>query len=166
MIESKLRQRKLVLPEAPRPIASYVPGVRHQDLIYTAGMLPLGPDGQLRHLGRVGTELSLEEGQEAARWCVLNGLAVIKEMIGSLDRIQQIIKVNGAVSSEAGFYQQSQVINGASDLLVELFGEAGRHARSVVGAVALPLNAAVMVELLVAVAPMSKVFNSESKEGI
>jgi enamine deaminase RidA (YjgF/YER057c/UK114 family) len=118
------------------------------NLVFTAGQLPI-VEGKLVATGKVGSEITLEEATELARKCILNGLAAVKNEIGDLDRIKRIVKIVGFVSSDPSFTQQPQVINGASDLLGEIFGEVGRHARSAVGVAVLPLDAPVEIELIV-----------------
>ncbi len=135
------------MPVAPKPVASYVPAVKVDRLVFTSGQIPFW-NGELRYKGKVGGDLSEEEGYQAARLCVLNCLAVVKQVAGSLDKIERIVKLTGFVNSAPGFNRQPFVVNGASDLLGEIFGEAGQHARSAVGVNELPLDAAVEVELV------------------
>ncbi|MEW6448559.1 MAG: RidA family protein [Bacillota bacterium] len=149
--EAKLKELGIVLPEAPRPVAAYVPYIKVDGLVFTAGQLPV-MDGAVRFTGRVGAELTVEAGREAARLCVLNCLAVIRAAAGSLDNVLQLVKLNGYVASAPDFHGQPQVLNGASELLETVFGPAGRHARRAVGVCALPLNAAVEVDLVVKIA--------------
>lgn len=148
--EAKLQELGIVLPEAPRPVAAYVPYIRVDNLVFTAGQLPIA-DGVVRFSGRVGAELSVEAGIQAARLCVLNCLAVVRAAAGSLDNVLQLVKLNGYVASAPDFHGQPQVLNGASELLEGVFGPAGRHARTAVGVCALPLGAAVEVDLVVKV---------------
>lgn len=150
MIEKKLAEKGYNLPEAPKPVASYVPTIKVKDIVYTAGQIAF-KDGELKYKGKVGAELSVEDGYEAAKLCILNCLSVIKGEIGSLDKIKQIVKVTGFVSSAPGFNEQPKVINGASDLLGEIFGDKGKHARAAVGVNELPLNSAVEIEMIVQV---------------
>lgn len=142
------------LPPPPLPIGSYVAVVRVDNLLYTSGVLPM-KDGQVAFQGAVGSwDVSVEQGQAAARLCVLNALSLIRhELGGSLAKLKRIVKVTGFVSSTNNFFEQPAVMNGASDLLVEAFGEAGKHVRSAVGVSALPKNASVEVELVVEVEP-------------
>lgn len=149
--ESQLAALDLVLPVPPKPVATYIPIVRAGDLLFLSGMIPLR-DGTLVMAGKLGQDVSIEQGYEAAKICVLNALAVIRQHVGTLDRVKQVVRMVGYVSSTAEFVQQPAVINGASDLLVNIFGDAGRHARIAIGAVALPLNAPVEIELIVQVA--------------
>ena len=148
--ESQLAALDLVLPVPPKPVATYIPIVRAGDLLFLSGMIPLR-DGTLVMAGKLGQDVSIEQGYEAAKICVLNALAVLREQVGTLDRVKQVVRMVGYVSSTAEFVQQPAVINGASDLLVNIFGDAGRHARIAIGAVALPLNAPVEIELIVQV---------------
>ena len=149
-VDARLKSLGIELPVPPKPVASYVPAVLAGDLLYLSGMLPFR-DGQVVITGKLGQEVTVERGAEAARLALLNALAVIRHELGSLDRVQRIVRVVGHVASAAGFGQQPAVINGASDLLVQVFGEAGRHARVALGAAELPLHAAIELELLVQV---------------
>ncbi len=149
-VEATLKALGIELPAVPKPVASYVPAVLAGDLLYLSGMLPFR-DGQVVVTGKLGAGVTVERGAEAARLALLNALAVVKHELGSLDRVQRIVRVVGHVASAAGFVQQPAVINGASDLLVQIFGESGRHARVALGAAELPLQAAIELELLVQV---------------
>jgi enamine deaminase RidA (YjgF/YER057c/UK114 family) len=149
-IDAQLNTLGIQLPAPPKPVASYVPAVLAGDLLYLSGMLPFR-DGQVVITGKLGDSVTVERGAEAARLALLNALAVVKHELGSLDRVQRIVRVVGHVASAAGFVQQPAVINGASDLLVQIFGESGRHARVALGAAELPLHAAIELELLVQV---------------
>ena len=151
-IDDTLSSLGITLPAPPKPVASYVPAVLAGDLLYLSGMLPFR-DGQVAVTGKLGQDVTVERGAEAARLALLNALAVVKHELGSLDRVQRIVRVVGHVASASGFVQQPAVINGASDLLVQVFGEAGRHARVALGAAELPLHAAIELELLVQVRP-------------
>ena len=146
--EQRLRELGYELPAVPEPAASYIPATRAGSLIFTAGQLPFDA-GELRAPGRVGEEVTPEEAQEAARLCALNALAAAAAEAGGLDNIGRVVKVTGFVASARDFNGQSKVINGASDLLGEVFGEAGLHARSAVGVAELPLGAPVEVEIIV-----------------
>jgi enamine deaminase RidA (YjgF/YER057c/UK114 family) len=146
----RLADLGLSLPAAPAPVADYVPAVRFEDLVYTAGQLPM-LNGKLRAVGRVGDEVTVDEAVECARTAALNGLAAVADLTGDLDVITRIVKIVVYVASASGFTDQPLVANGASGLLREVFGEAGRHARSAVGVAVLPLDAPVEVELVVAV---------------
>ncbi|MBA2485957.1 MAG: RidA family protein [Nitrospira sp.] len=147
-VEATLNTLGIELPAPPKPVASYVPAVLAGDLLYLSGMLPFR-DGQVVITGKLGEEISVERGAEAAKLALLNALAVVRHELGSLDRVQRIVRVVGHVASAAGFVQQPAVINGASDLLVQIFGESGRHARVALGAAELPMHAAIELELLV-----------------
>ena len=149
--EARMKELGLELPVAPKPVATYVPAVRAGDLLFLSGVLPM-QQGQLAWSGKLGRELRVEQGSDAARVAVLNALAIAKQELGTLDRIVRIVKVVGHVASVDGFTDQPQVLNGASDLLVTIFGEAGRHARVAVGAAELPRGAAVEIELILQVA--------------
>jgi enamine deaminase RidA (YjgF/YER057c/UK114 family) len=143
-----MRELGLELPQIPSPAGSYVPAVRTGNLVFTAGQVSF-EDGEIRVTGKVGDAVSLEEAQHAARLCALNALAAAASEAGGLDRISRIIKVVGYVASAPGFNGQPQVVNGASDLLGEIFGENGHHARSAVGVVELPLGVPVEIEMIV-----------------
>jgi enamine deaminase RidA (YjgF/YER057c/UK114 family) len=146
--EARLRELGLELPAVPEPAAAYIPATRAGSLIFTAGQLPI-EEGELRNTGKVGDAVSVEEAYEAARLCALNALAAVAAEAGGLNRIRRVVKVTGFVASAPDFNAQPQVINGASELIGEVFGEAGLHARSAVGVAELPLGAPVEVELVV-----------------
>ncbi|HET9846089.1 MAG TPA: RidA family protein, partial [Nitrospira sp.] len=148
--EEKLTSLGLELPEAPKPVATYVPAVRTGNLLFLSGVLPMR-NGQLAFTGKLGRELTVLQGIEAAKVAILNALAIAKQELGSLDRITRVVKVVGHVASADGFTEQPQVLNGASDLLVAIFGDAGRHARVATGAAELPRRAAVEIEVILAV---------------
>ena len=137
----------LTLPPVAPPVAAYVPAVRTGGFVYTSGQLPT-VDGKLPAVGKVGAEVSAADAAGMARTCALNALAAAASAAGGLDAIGRIVKVTGFVASAPGFSGQPQVVNGASELLIEVFGEDGRHARSAVGVAELPLNAPVEVELI------------------
>jgi enamine deaminase RidA (YjgF/YER057c/UK114 family) len=145
--EARLAAIGLTLPKVTPPVAAYVPAVRTGDYVYTAGQIPV-VDGQLLAKGKVGAEVSAGEAAALARTCALNALAAVASVTGGLGAVRRIVKVTGFVASAPDFTQQAQVINGASELLIEVFGEAGRHARSAVGMAVLPLDAPVEVELI------------------
>ncbi|SDZ91066.1 Enamine deaminase RidA, house cleaning of reactive enamine intermediates, YjgF/YER057c/UK114 family [Bowdeniella nasicola] len=147
----RLAELGLSLPKVAAPVAAYVPAVRHRDLIFTSGQLPV-VSGDLTVAGVVGSDVSVEDATEAAKTCALNALAAAAELAGGIDNIARIVKVVGYVASEPGFTGQPAVINGASNVIGEIFGEAGAHARAAVGVAALPLGAPVEVELTVSVA--------------
>jgi enamine deaminase RidA (YjgF/YER057c/UK114 family) len=149
-VENRLSELGLLLPEAPKPVAAYIPAKQSGKLVFTAGQLPM-VNGELISKGFLGQEVAIEDANKAARVCTLNALAAIKGVIGDLDRIKQIVRVVGYVASIPTFTQQPAVVNGASELLLEIFGDAGKHARSAVGMAVLPLNASVEIELTVEV---------------
>lgn len=146
--ETRLRELGLELPAVPEPAGAYVSATRTANLIFTAGQLPF-ENGELRITGKVGDAVSADEAYEAARLCALNGLAAAAAEAGGLNGIGRVVKVTGFVASAPGFNAQPRVVNGASDLIGELFGEAGLHARSAVGVAELPLDSPVEVELVV-----------------
>ena len=146
-VAARLAELGLTLPQVTKPVASYVPAAVTGNLVFTAGQLPFA-DGALPATGKVGAEVSAEDAQRFARTCALNALAAAESVIGSLDRVTRIVKVVGFVASTPDFTGQPAVINGASDVLGEIFGDAGRHARSAVGVAVLPLDAPVEVELI------------------
>jgi len=148
-VSARLGQLGITLPEVVAPLASYVPAARTGSLVYTSGQLPMEA-GQLRRTGKVGAEVSPEDGKAMARICALNALAAVHSLVG-IDAVARVVKVVGFVASAPGFNGQPSVINGASDLLAEVFGDAGAHARSAVGVSELPLDAPVEVELIVEV---------------
>ncbi len=148
MFEAKLKEMGITLPETPKPLAAYVPAVQVDKYIYTSGQIPMVA-GELKFKGKLGAELSESQGYEAAKLCAINCLSAIKGLAGSLDNIERIVKVVGFVNSAPGFNMQPKVINGTSEFIGEVFGEAGRHARSAVGVNELPIDAAVEVEMIV-----------------
>jgi enamine deaminase RidA (YjgF/YER057c/UK114 family) len=150
-IDDRLSELGLTLPTVAAPVAAYVPAVVQGNLVYTSGQLPF-VDGALAATGKVGASVSAEDAQSYAATCVLNALAAVESVIGSLDRVTQVVKVTGFVASDPSFTGQPSVINGASTLLGELFGDRGIHARSAVGVAVLPLDSPVEVELVVAFA--------------
>jgi enamine deaminase RidA (YjgF/YER057c/UK114 family) len=150
--EQRLVDLGLDLPPPPRPVASYIPVSISGDLAFVSGQIPL-VEGTLVARGKVGADLDLEAGVEAARMCVLQALAALRADLGSLDRVRKIVKVSVFVASAEGFTDQPKVANGASDLLVELFGDGGRHARVAVGVSELPLGSPVEVELVAEIGP-------------
>ncbi len=143
----RLKEAGITLPTPPAPVGSYVPGMRVGNLVRVSGQIPM-VDGKLTAAGRVGRDLTLEQAQAAARVCGLNALAIASDIAGGLDRIARIVRLAVFVNSADGFTDQPKVANGASDLMVEVFGDQGRHVRAAVGANGLPLNAAVEVELI------------------
>jgi enamine deaminase RidA (YjgF/YER057c/UK114 family) len=145
--EARIKELKLELPAPPKPVATYIPAVLVGNLLYVSGHGPLRPDGKMIS-GRVGAELSLDQGKEAARVVGLAILATMRNTLGSLDRVLRLVKVLGMVNAAADFKDHPQVINGFSDLMVEVFGDAGKGARSAVGMGSLPGNIAVEVEAI------------------
>jgi enamine deaminase RidA (YjgF/YER057c/UK114 family) len=145
----RLGQLGVTLPRVVAPLASYVPAVRTGNLVYTAGQLPMEA-GKLARTGKVGAVITPEEGKAMARICALNALAAVDSLVG-IDAVTRVVKVVGFVASAPGFHGQPGVVNGASDLLAEVFGDKGAHARSAVGVAELPLDAPVEVELIVEV---------------
>jgi enamine deaminase RidA (YjgF/YER057c/UK114 family) len=150
MIDNKLTAMGIILPEAGKPIASYVTSVRTGNLLYTAGHIPYN-DGKTKLSGKLGRDLTIEEGNLVARNVALNCLATVKSSIGNLDKVKRIVKVLGMVNSTEDFKDQPKVMNGASDLLVEIFGEKGKHARSAVGVSSLPNGVPVEIEMILEV---------------
>lgn len=148
-VDERLASLGITLPEAPLPVAAYVPSVRSGELLFVSGQLCFS-SGVLQYRGRVGQEVSLQQGYEAARTAAINSLAIIKQELGSLERIARVVRLTAYVACAPDFYDQPKVVNGASELLQGVFGEKGRHARSAVGVCALPLNSPVEVELTVA----------------
>ena len=146
---ARLAELGIALPPVIAPLAAYIPAVRTGNLVYTSGQLPL-ESGELSHTGKVGSEVSPEQAKAAARICALNALAAIEALVG-INAISRVVKLVGFVSSAPGFTGQPGVVNGASEILGEIFGDAGAHARSAVGVAELPLNAPVEVELIVEV---------------
>ena len=150
-VEEKLAALGLAVPTPARPVAAYVPTARTGNLVFTAGQIPL-VEGQLKYKGKLGLEISIEQGYDSARICALNCLGAIKAEIGSLDKVTRVVKVTGFVAAAQGFTDEPKVINGASELLVAAFGEAGKHARSAVGVAELPMGVPTEVEMIVEVA--------------
>lgn len=148
--EAKLKELGITLPEPSRPIANYIPAVRVGNLLFLAGHGPLR-DGKTTARGKLGKDLSVEEGYKVAREVGANLLASARAALGSLDRVKRVVKVLGMVASAEGFTDQPKVINGFSDLMVELFGENGRHARSAVGMAELPMGIPVEIEMILEV---------------
>lgn len=151
-IEQRLQELGIELPPPPAPAANYLPWVEHGGLVYVSGQLPMA-GGKLTHVGHVGADLTEEEGYEAARLCTLNGLSILREALGGLDHLGRVVRVEGFVRSAPGFTGQPRVINGCSDLLKELLGERGAHARMALGCNELPLGAAVEIAFIAARSP-------------
>lgn len=149
-IEARLGALSITLPDAPMPAANYVPFVRTGNQLFVSGQISAGPDGLIT--GKLGSDLTVEQGAAAARRCGLALLAQARAALGDLDRVTRVVKLVGFVNSSADFTDQPKVVNGCSDLMVEVFGEAGRHARSAVSAASLPLGVAVEIEAIFEVA--------------
>ncbi len=149
-IEKKLEEKGISLPSAPRPVANYVPAVRTGNLLFVSGHGPYN-DGKIKISGKVGKELTLEEGYQVARNVALNCLATVKDVLGDLDKVKKVVKLLGMVNCTEDFKDQPKVINGASDLLVEIFGDVGKHARSAVGMQSLPNDIPVEIEMILEV---------------
>jgi enamine deaminase RidA (YjgF/YER057c/UK114 family) len=145
--EDKLKTLGIDLPGAPSPLGSYVPCVQSGNLIFISGMLPL-MKGALTRQGRVGEDVGIDEAREDARTATINALSVLKSHAGSLDRVKRCVKITGYIASAPAFSEQPKVLNAASDLIFDIFGEAGRHARVAVGVSVLPLNSPVEIELI------------------
>jgi enamine deaminase RidA (YjgF/YER057c/UK114 family) len=148
MIEEKIKELGYTLPETVKPLAAYIPAIRVGEFVYTSGQVPM-VNGVLKYAGKIGTDLTLEDGQKASIICALNGLSAIKGIVGDLNKIEQIIKLTVFVNSANGFTDQPKVANGASEFLGSVFGDAGIHARSAVGVSELPINSAVEIEMIV-----------------
>lgn len=147
-IEDRLKELDIQLPQASKALASYLPGVKSANYVYTSGQLPL-KEGEVIYQGKLGKDLDVEEGKAAAGLCLLNCLAVLRSLVSDWEDVKKIVKVSAFINSADDFYQQAQVVNGASDLLESIFGERGKHARSAVGVNSLPLNAACEIEMIV-----------------
>lgn len=150
MIEEKIKQLGFELPEVAKPLAAYIPAKKVGDLVMTSGQVPV-VKGEMKYAGKVGKDLSEEDAQKAAQICALNCLAAIKSILGSLDYVEEVVKLTVFVNSADGFTSQPKVANGASELIGKIFGENGLHVRSAVGVSELPLNAAVEIEMIVRV---------------
>ncbi len=149
--EENLRRLGLTLPPAPAPVGSYVPAVRTGNLVFVSGQLPMR-EGALMATGKVGDEVSLEQAQDCARQAALNALAACADAAGGLSNIARIVRLTGHVASAPGFTDQAKVMNAASDLVAEVFGEAGRHSRAALGAAELPLGSPLELEMIAGVA--------------
>jgi len=145
-IDNKLAELGIVLPTPASPIANYVPFVRTANTLVVSGQLCFGTDGKLVAKGQLGAGVSIADGQQAARACAINLLAQVKAALGDLDRVTRVVRLGGFINCAPGFVDGPKVMNGASDLMVEVFGDKGRHARTTVGVAALPLDAAIEVE--------------------
>lgn len=149
MIEQKISELiGYELPAAPKPLAAYIPAMQVGNLVMTSGQLPM-KEGKLIAEGKVGKEVAEEEGIKCARMCAVNCLSAVKSVIGNLDKIEQVLKLTVFVNSADGFHAQPKIANGASEFIMEIFGEAGKHVRSAVGVNELPLNAPVEIEMIV-----------------
>ena len=152
-VTQRLDELGITLPQPPKPVAAYVPAVRTGNQIFVSGQIPFA-NGALIATGPVPSDVSIEDAQAAARQCALNALAIVQDMLGgSLDRVQRVVRLGVFVQCDPGFTDQPKVANGASEVLLQIFGENGRHARAAVGSVGLPLGATVEVEMTVEVAP-------------
>jgi len=149
--EAKLKEMGITLPDVPKPLGNYVPGVRVGNLLFLSGHGPVRQEGKARPVGKVGRDLGTDDAYQVARGVGLNLLASARSLLGSLDRVRRVVKVLGMVNSAPGFGDQPKVINGFSDLMVEVFGENGRHARSAVGMAELPSNIPVEIEMILEV---------------
>jgi len=148
MFEEKIKQMGITIPEVVKPLAAYIPAMQVGNLVMTSGQVPIS-EGKVKYLGKIGSDLSEEEGKEAAKLCALNCLSAVKSVIGNLDKIKRVVKLTVFVSSAEGFTAQPKVANGASEFIGEIFGDAGKHVRSAVGVSELPLNSAVEIEMIV-----------------
>ncbi|MBK9098285.1 MAG: RidA family protein [bacterium] len=150
MFEEKIKQIGITIPEPVKPLAAYIPAMQIGNLVMTSGQVPIS-SGAVKYQGKVGRDLSEEEGKEAAKLCAINCLSAVKSVIGNLDKIKRVLKLTVFIASAEGFTAQPKVANGASELIGEIFGEAGKHVRSAVGVSELPLNSAVEIEMIVEV---------------
>ena len=151
MIEKRLKELGIIIPNAPKPAGSYIPVVLSGKLAFGSGQIPI-KDGQVVYQGKVGDAQSIDDAQEAAKLCVINGLAQIEAYCGTLDNLEKIIKISGFVNSIKDFTEHPKVINAASDLLMKIFDEKGRHSRIAIGVSSLPLNATVEIDMVVEIA--------------
>jgi enamine deaminase RidA (YjgF/YER057c/UK114 family) len=145
-VEQKLASLGITLPEAPTPVANYVPFVRSGNLLFVSGQVCFGADGKLAAKGKLGADVTIEQGAAAARACAINLLAQVRAALGDLDKVTRVVRLGGFVNSAPDFLDGPKVLNGASDLMVEVFADKGRHARTTVGVSSLPADAAVEVE--------------------
>ena len=150
-IDARLKELGITLPEAPLPAANYVPFVRSGNLVFIAGQIPM-EGGKPQFIGKLGREFKIEDGQKSARLCALNVIAQVRAAIGDLDKVKRCVRVGGFVNGTPDFTDQPQVINGASDVIVQIFGDAGKHARAAVGVASLPRGVATEVEAVFEVA--------------
>jgi|YNPNPStandDraft_1061719.scaffolds.fasta_scaffold01081_2 Putative translation initiation inhibitor, yjgF family len=147
MFEKKLKELGITLPEPVKPVGAYIPALRVGNLLFLSGILPF-KDGKLLKKGKVGKDLSIEEASEEAVKVIINALAILKDCLGSLDKIKQCVKITGYIASSADFTEQPKVLNPASELLVQIFGERGKHCRVAVGVCSLPLDSPVEMDFL------------------
>ncbi|HKU33337.1 MAG TPA: RidA family protein [Candidatus Nitrosotalea sp.] len=147
MIEEKIASLNILLPVPPKPAGSYIPVTRTGNLVFVSGQIPV-KEGKVEFQGKVPTDVSIETAQQAAKLCVINVLAQLRAEIGSLDKVSKIVRVSGFVNSASDFYEQPKIINAASDLLFEIFGEKGKHSRIAVGVASLPLNSTVEIDMI------------------
>lgn len=147
LLENKLKELGIILPKPPKPLGAYRPCVRTLNLLYVSGQLPV-EEGELKYKGKLGDELTVEQGKDAARIAAINCISVLKHELGQLEKVGRIVKVTGYVSSAPGFQDQAAIVNGASDLFFEVFGEKGIHARVAVGVYELPKGSPVEIELI------------------
>jgi enamine deaminase RidA (YjgF/YER057c/UK114 family) len=145
--EDKLKELKIELPEAPKPLGAYVPCVQTGNLIFLSGILPL-KNGKLMKTGKVGENIRIEEAREEAKTAAMNALAILQGYVGSLNKVKRCIKITGYIASSPNFIDQPKVLNAASDFLFEIFGEAGRHARAAIGVNVLPLDSPLEIEFI------------------
>ena len=150
VVEERLKELGIELPDVPSSLANYVGAARTGKLIYLSGRLPMR-EGQVAYKGKLGRDVSAEDGSQAARLAALNVVATLRAEVGDLDRVKRVVKLSGMVASDPEFTEQASVLNGASDVLVEIFGEKGRHARAAFGVAALPMNACVEIDMIVEV---------------
>jgi len=150
MLEEKIKELGIVIPETPKPVAAYIPALKVGDLVMTSGQIPV-VDGKIKYSGKVGKDLTEEDGRKAAEICAINCLSAVKSIVSDLDKVERIVKLTAFVNSAVGFTAQPKVANGASELIGIIFGEAGKHVRSAVGVNELPLDAAVEIEMIVKV---------------
>jgi enamine deaminase RidA (YjgF/YER057c/UK114 family) len=148
--EKKLKEMGITLPRTPKPVAAYIPAKKIGNLVFCSGQGP-SLEGELVHIGKVGLEKTVEEGYEAAKICAINCLAAVRDLVGSLDKVDEIVQVRGFVNSTPDFGKQPEVVNGASELLEKIFGEKGKHARCALGTSSLPRDITVEVEMIVKV---------------
>lgn len=146
--EKRISEIGIDLPELQKPVAKYLPSVRAKNLLFISGQIPI-KNGNIEYKGKLGRDVTIEQGGKAAKLCTINALSVMKYELGDLDKIERIIKITGYVNSTDDFFDQPKVVNYASELMIEIFGERGKHSRAAVGVNALPLNCAVEIEFIV-----------------